>query len=495
VPGITVRGLLELPRLGMTVRAGADGLDAPVRWAHVSELQDPTPFLEGGELVLATGFGISRRVMGQVEYLQRLYERGVAGIAIARSPQMRPWTRGALKEADRLGFPVLEMPFEVSYVDIARLVAAANEQGSHQRVVRHLQIFEMLQEYQSTTVPLADFVRRLSQVSGFALYASSPAGTEILPGLPPPPDHIDPVSDSPVVPGGYCIPVVVGGRVAARLTALRRDDDFPSGLAAAQNLATVIGIPMRDLYQRREAERREGAEVLASLMSGVRSGANGVAKLVERGFEPMRDVVVTVVRSREKDFDDAEIHHRLCDRLLPSMLVTRGDLVIVVPDVEEAMVAIEQVDFDVEIGVSTPFALGADLTVPWRQARWSLERAVAGGQRLARFTFEDAASDWLPLDATQLKGVVDDILGAVVSYDREHDAQLVESLRILFRHDRRMNDAAADLGIHKHTLAYRMRNVERLSGRKLGELHGLVDLWLAMKALSILSDEQGAPSL
>lgn len=476
----------------MTVLAGAEGLDAPVRWAHVSELQDPTPFLEGGELVLATGFGISRRVAGQVEYLQRLYERGVTGIAIARSPQMRPWTRGALDEADRLGFPVLEMPFEVSYVDIARLVAAANEQGSHQRLVRHLQIFEMLQEYQATTVPLEDFVRRLSQVSGFDLYAASPAGTAILPGLPPPPDHIDPASDSPVVSGGYSIPVVVGARMAARLTVIRRSDDVPSGLAAAQNLATVIGIPMRDLYQRREADRREGAEVLASFMSGVRSGENGAGKLVERGFEPMKDVVVAVVRSRDADFDDAEIHHRLCDRLLPSMLMTRGDLVIVVPDTEGAMTAIEQVDFDVEIGVSAPFSLGADLTAPWRQARWSLERAVAGGQRLTRFASHDAASEWLPLDAVQLRGVVDDILGAVVSYDREHDAKLVESLRILFRHDRRMSDAAAELGIHKHTLAYRMRNVERLSGRKLGELHGLVDLWLAMKALSVLSDERGS---
>lgn len=475
----------------MTVRAGAAGLDATVRWAHVSELHDPTPFLEGGELVLATGFGIPRRAAGQVEYIRRLHERGVCGIAIARSPDMRRWTRAALDEAELAAFPVLEMPFDVSYVDIARLVAAANEQGSHQRLVRHLQIFEMLQEYQATTVPLPEFVQRLSQVSGFDLYASAPTGTPILPGLrPPPPEYAGADGDSPVVPGGYSIPVVVGTRIAARLTALRRDEDFPSGLAAAQNLATVIGIPMRDVYQRRETERREGAEVLASLLNGGDSRADGASKLVERGFEPMKDVVLAVARSRGEGFDDTEIHHRLCDRLLPSMLVTRGDLVIVVPDTEEAMVAIEQVDFDVEIGVSAAFAPGVDLTVPWRQARWSLERAAARGRRLMRFVSEDAASEWLPLDASELEGVVDDILGAVIDYDRAHGTQLIDSLRALFRHDRRMKDAAGELGIHNQTLAYRMRTVERLSGRKLSTLHGLVDLWLAMKALVVLKDER-----
>ena len=30
-------------------------LDAPVRWVATSELDDPTPFLEGGEIVLTTG--------------------------------------------------------------------------------------------------------------------------------------------------------------------------------------------------------------------------------------------------------------------------------------------------------------------------------------------------------------------------------------------------------------------------------------------------------
>jgi PucR family transcriptional regulator, purine catabolism regulatory protein len=479
----------------MTVRAGADGLDAAVTWAHVFELEDPVPYVEGGELILTGGWGMPRNAQGQVQYVQRLHKRGVAGVAIVRHSRVPRLTRALLEEADEIGFPVLELPPEVSFVDIARLVAAANDDGGHQRLMRHLQIFETLQEYQASDAPVEDLVWRLSKVSGFDVYVSSPAGTAILPGVPAPPgelaEHVADLSaDFPAVPGGYSLPVVVGGRTAARLTAVKRDGGPPGGLAAAQHLATVVGIPLRDVYQRREAERREGAEVLSELLLGRGTRAESAGRLVERGFEPMKDLVVAVVRSLDERFDDAEIHHRLCDRLLPSLLVTRDDLLLVVPDVEAAIEAIEQVDFELAVGVSAPFAAGAALAVPWRQARWSMERAVARRERLVRFAATDAAGEWLPIDRGELRGVVEDVLGPVLRYDATSNSDLIESLRTLFRHDRRLKDAAAELGIHQHTLSYRMRTVERLSGRSLKGVQGLVDLWLAMKALDVLVEER-----
>ncbi|HEX2071454.1 MAG TPA: PucR family transcriptional regulator ligand-binding domain-containing protein [Thermoleophilaceae bacterium] len=498
MPGITVRGLVESPRLKAKVLAGADGLEAAVAWAHVAEVVDPVPFLEGGELILTGGLGIPQAAEDQVKYLRRLHEHGVVGVAIAGGGFAPPLTPAALAEADRLPLSLLDLPFEVSFVDIARLVASSNERGGQDRLVKHLQIFETLQEYQASAMPVEELVERLSVVSGFELYATSPAGTPILPGLPvPPPEVVESRAhasyDQVAIPGGYVLPLVVAGRMAAELTAIRRNKRSPAGLAAAQYLATVLGIPLRDLYQSREAERREGAEILSRLLGGDGSSRETASDLVERGFEPMRELVVVLIRSRDERFDDAEINHRLCDRRLPSLLATREDLVAVVPDVEEAMVAIEQVDFEVAVGVSGPFAPGKAIAVPWRQARWSLGQAVAHGRRLVRFTPADAASEWLPIDRGQLRGVVDDIVGPLLRYDSAHGSELVESLRTLLRHNRRIKPAAAQLGIHHHTLAYRMRTVERLSGRPLKELHGLVDLWLGMKALDLLSGERQSP--
>ena len=50
---LTVRELLQ----GLDVRllTGEAAVDLPVRWVHISELQNPTPWLSGGELLLSTG--------------------------------------------------------------------------------------------------------------------------------------------------------------------------------------------------------------------------------------------------------------------------------------------------------------------------------------------------------------------------------------------------------------------------------------------------------
>ena len=50
---LPLRDLLR--ELELEILAGEAGLDRAVRWVHISELADPTPWLSGGELLLTTG--------------------------------------------------------------------------------------------------------------------------------------------------------------------------------------------------------------------------------------------------------------------------------------------------------------------------------------------------------------------------------------------------------------------------------------------------------
>ena len=54
---LSVRSLLD--EFGLELAVGGKAEASPIRWVHISELQDPTPFLSGGELLLTTGI-ISR---------------------------------------------------------------------------------------------------------------------------------------------------------------------------------------------------------------------------------------------------------------------------------------------------------------------------------------------------------------------------------------------------------------------------------------------------
>src|SRR4029078_5878662 len=68
---LTVADIIALPQLELEVAGGGDGRGRVVRWAHISELDDPTPWLRGGELLLTTGQPLQRDPAGLVERLAR----------------------------------------------------------------------------------------------------------------------------------------------------------------------------------------------------------------------------------------------------------------------------------------------------------------------------------------------------------------------------------------------------------------------------------------
>ena len=71
--------------------AARTGCDRQVRGAHTSELDDPTPWLRGGELLLTTGRPLRR---DPAAFVERLASRGLAGMGLG------------------LGFELDEMPAE-----------------------------------------------------------------------------------------------------------------------------------------------------------------------------------------------------------------------------------------------------------------------------------------------------------------------------------------------------------------------------------------------
>src|SRR5680860_1814304 len=53
-----------------------------VTGVHVSELDDPTPYLQGGELLLTTGFPVTGSPARTDRYVQRLVEHGVKTLGL-----------------------------------------------------------------------------------------------------------------------------------------------------------------------------------------------------------------------------------------------------------------------------------------------------------------------------------------------------------------------------------------------------------------------------
>ncbi|MBA3347880.1 MAG: PucR family transcriptional regulator ligand-binding domain-containing protein, partial [Actinobacteria bacterium] len=143
---LTVRDIAELPGLELGVAAGGAGLENPIRWVHVSELPDPTPWLEGGELLITTGLGVGELSRPQRDYVRRLADHGLAGLAFGVGFGWAEPPEALVAEAARLDFPVVTVPYEVPFIALTKAVSAqlANEQLT--RVERALAVHERLAE-------------------------------------------------------------------------------------------------------------------------------------------------------------------------------------------------------------------------------------------------------------------------------------------------------------------------------------------------------------
>jgi purine catabolism regulator len=118
------------------------------------------------------------------------------------------------------------------------------------------------------------------------------------------------------------------------------------------------------------------------------------------------------------------------------------------------------------------------------EALYALDARSSNGAP-AVATFRDLGSIQLLLSLQDERGVelfCDSALGLLVEHDRRHGSALVDSLRAYIEANGRWADAATALRVHRHTLRYRIRKVEDLTGRDLEDAGDRLELWLALRA-------------
>src|SRR4051794_23608145 len=107
---LPLRDLLR--ELELEIVAGEGGLDRAVRWVHISELEDPTPWLSGGELLLTTGLQLGEPAQ-QRAYVVRLVQHGLAGLGFGVGFSHARVPTALAAAAAEHDFPVFEVPYEL----------------------------------------------------------------------------------------------------------------------------------------------------------------------------------------------------------------------------------------------------------------------------------------------------------------------------------------------------------------------------------------------
>jgi purine catabolism regulator len=141
---ITVRGLLDRPRLQLTLVGGAGGLDREITWAHASDLPAPWDYLGPSELLLTNGTGIGSSPRDQVHFAERLARIGASGLVVGLGTGGVPLTPELAERAGELELPLLTVPYSIRFSDIVRAVAEANDEHGPEQLGDVAQFYDLL---------------------------------------------------------------------------------------------------------------------------------------------------------------------------------------------------------------------------------------------------------------------------------------------------------------------------------------------------------------
>ncbi|MGC4376351.1 PucR family transcriptional regulator ligand-binding domain-containing protein [Fictibacillus sp. Mic-4] len=121
----TVEKALKIQSLKQCkVVAGSRGLNRSIRSVSIMDCPD-TSWLKRGDLLLTTGYVFKDDQEAQIKLIKDLAERECAGLAIKVKRFLPSIPEPMLQEANRLGLPVLEIPYELVLSDM--LIALTRE--------------------------------------------------------------------------------------------------------------------------------------------------------------------------------------------------------------------------------------------------------------------------------------------------------------------------------------------------------------------------------
>lgn len=134
------------------------------------------------------------------------------------------------------------------------------------------------------------------------------------------------------------------------------------------------------------------------------------------------------------------------------------------------------------VGLSRPVTL-SELPEAAEHAQLACARAGAG--QLVRF--DDLVQNGMrsALDAERLRAVAEALIGPVREHDARFQTGLIEASRVWLESNGQWERAAAELGMHRHTLKARIRQVEQLTSTSLDSFAARAELWLALTSAEV----------
>lgn len=491
---------------------GAPQLDEPISWVHSSDLEDPTPFLDPGQLLLTDGtqFPVEGQFReGYERYVGRLVDHGIVGLGFATQVIHGVLPPGLEEACRSQRVPLLEVPDRTPFIAIIRMVADYLAREEHARAEWSLQAQRAISRAalrpDGLTSILGELERQLH--SWVALYDAAGNYVRMPRNRPVPSDIAAEVGEKVRTAldlgtrsashqdiGGQSVTLQTLGRKGSLRGALVLGAIEPLDPARADIVNSVIGLASLALEQARTldtARRHLRAGVFEQLLAGSTDVALRTARQVW-GQLPRDPLLVTVARQENPAPNLLEALELLADDHRGAVFYAlRDELLVVLAGQAHQEKVLELLwRHGAVCGISAGTTMEG-LAGALEEATRALRRAAELGKPVVEFS-ELSDGGMLGLLREEKAGpVARGMLQPLLAHDAAEQTELLATVREWFANDCVWDKTARRLGVHRHTLRNRVDAAGRILGLNLDGMRDRLELFAAVQFLEETQSREG----
>ncbi|QPE04828.1 PucR family transcriptional regulator ligand-binding domain-containing protein [Microbacterium schleiferi] len=479
-------------------------LDLPVSWVHNSDLPDPTPWLEPGQLLLTDGGQFLPPTSAEPDaYCIRLRERGVAGLGFATNVIHPVIPDDVIEACRRHSVPLIEVPRATPFIGIIRHVADVEAADRSARLSWTLESQRALARAAVRHDGLREILRTLSSRLGTWVALFDAAGRRLsLPGIADVPASVEAEVDEQTrmllrksapasvrVAGPHAATLQTIGQAGRLRGVLAVGADTPLDSGHGDLVESVIALASISLEQQRavsDARLRLRTGVLELLIAGRGGEAarSGAAVWGRMPSPPLLAGRVPVFSGSQSLLDELEL------------MATAEPESLFFAEREEELVLLVSRHRLAQLG---SLLAAHDTTAGFAELdRWAaLGRALAEAAYAAQYAREPGSVEFAAIAEHGVMGTLRRGGGALVArrmltpldaLPAEHRDRLVGAARAWLDANTAWDPAARALGIHRHTLRARIDELGELLDLDLSTFGARAQLWAALE----LAAESGA---
>ncbi|MGO4889694.1 PucR family transcriptional regulator [Anaerobacillus sp. MEB173] len=163
---ISISEALQLPIMKKTqLVAGHSGLSKRIKWVTIVEVIEDTSRLQDGEFLITTGFGLDKNVESQENFRQLLKLNRLSGVALYTGFYIHEIPESFIEVANESGLPLIEIPNDINFSMITKEILEQIVNNQIQLLEYSVKIHKELTKHVLNNHSLLDITKTLSSLT------------------------------------------------------------------------------------------------------------------------------------------------------------------------------------------------------------------------------------------------------------------------------------------------------------------------------------------